>query len=158
MIDVINGEVLGIPRILYAGAPDGLIPSFLFKVYPFFATSHYAILTYTLSCFILSVKGCIQQLLVLSSASILLINLGVVLSVIKFRLQKNIYRFYYTCSSDFYYCVGIIKSFQTGITWLLYYAGSSLSSLYTDAMVEKEKSRRLNNSFGTELLDLPAIT
>ncbi len=54
--------------------------------------------------------------------------------------------------------MGIIKSFQTGITWPLYFAVSSFCSLYTDTMVEKEKSRRLNNSFETELLDLPAIT
>jgi amino acid transporter len=89
MIGGISGEVLGIPRILYAGARDGLMPSFLFKVHPSFATPHYAILTYTACCFILSVTGSIQQLLVLSSASILLIYLGVVLSVIKFRLQKT---------------------------------------------------------------------
>lgn len=89
MIGAISGEVLGIPRILYAGARDGLMPSFLFKVHPSFATPHYAILVYTMCCFILSVTGSIQQLLVLSSASILLIYLGVVLSVIKFRLQKN---------------------------------------------------------------------
>jgi basic amino acid/polyamine antiporter, APA family len=89
MIGAISGEVLGIPRILYAGARDGLMPSFLFKVHPSYATPHYAILVYTACCFILSVTGSIQQLLVLSSASILLIYLGVVLSVFKFRLQKT---------------------------------------------------------------------
>ena len=89
MIGAISGEVLGIPRILYAGARDGLMPSFLFKVHPVFATPHYAILTYTSICFVLSVTGSIQQLLVLSSASILLLYLGVVLAVIKFRVQKT---------------------------------------------------------------------
>lgn len=88
MIGAISGEVLGIPRILYAGARDGLMPSFLFKVHPAFATPHYAILVYTAICFLLSVTGSIQQLLVLSSASILLLYLGVVLAVIKFRMQK----------------------------------------------------------------------
>ena len=89
MIGAISGEVLGIPRLLYAGARDGLLPSFLFKVQATFATPHYAILVYTAICFVLSVTGSIQQLLVLSSASILLIYLGVVLSVIKFRFQKT---------------------------------------------------------------------
>lgn len=89
MIGAISGEVLGIPRMLYAGARDGLLPSFLFKVHSKFATPHYAILVYTAICFLLSVTGSIQQLLVLSSASILLIYLGVVLSVIKFRFQKK---------------------------------------------------------------------
>lgn len=89
MIGAISGEVLGIPRILYAGARDGLMPKFLFKVHSSFATPHYAILVYTFICFVLSVSGSIQQLLVLSSASILLIYLGVVLSVIKFRFQKK---------------------------------------------------------------------
>lgn len=89
MIGSISGEVLSVPRLLYAGARDGLMPSFLFKVHPSFATPHYAILVYTALCFIVSVTGSIQQLLVLSSASILLIYLGVVLSLIKFRMQKK---------------------------------------------------------------------
>jgi basic amino acid/polyamine antiporter, APA family len=89
MIGAMSGEMLAIPRILYAGARDGLMPSLLFKVHPRFATPHYAILVYSVICFVLSVTGSIQQLLVLSSASILLIYLGVVLAVIKFRLQKT---------------------------------------------------------------------
>lgn len=89
MIGLISGEVLAIPRIIYAGARDGLMPKFLFKVHPSFATPHYAIVLYTSICFLLSVTGSIHQLLVLSSASILLIYLGVVFSVIKFRFQKT---------------------------------------------------------------------
>jgi basic amino acid/polyamine antiporter, APA family len=88
MIGGISGEVLGIPRILYAGARDGLLPKFLFKVHPKFKTPHYAILVYTGAGFVLALFGGLQQLLILSSAGILLIYLGVVLSTIKFRYKK----------------------------------------------------------------------
>lgn len=88
MIGSISGEVLALPRILYAGARDGLLPKFLFKVHPKFATPHYAIIVYTGTGFILALSGGLQQLLILSSASILLIYLGVVLSTIKFRYNK----------------------------------------------------------------------
>lgn len=88
MIGSISGEVLGIPRILYAGARDGLLPKFLFKIHPKFATPHYAILVYTGIGFALAVFGALQQLLILSSATILLIYLGVVLSAVKFRYKK----------------------------------------------------------------------
>jgi amino acid transporter len=88
MIGSISGEVLGIPRILYAGARDGLLPKFLFKVHPKFATPHYAILIYTGAGFVLALLGGLQQLLILSSATILLIYLGVVLSSIKLRYKK----------------------------------------------------------------------
>lgn len=88
MIGSISGEVLGIPRILYAGARDGLLPKFLFKIHPKFSTPHYAILVYTGIGFALAVFGALQQLLILSSATILLIYLGVVLSAVKFRYKK----------------------------------------------------------------------
>lgn len=88
MIGAISGEVLALPRILYAGARDGLLPKFLFKVHPKFFTPHYAVLVYTGAGFVLALFGGLQQLLVLSSACILFIYLGVVLSVIKFRYKK----------------------------------------------------------------------
>ena len=88
MIGAISGDVLGIPRILYAGARDGLLPKFLFKVHPKFFSPHYAILVYTGAGFVLALFGGLQQLLILSSAAILLIYLGVVLSTIKLRYKK----------------------------------------------------------------------
>jgi len=88
MIGLISGEVLSIPRILYAGARDGLLPGFLFKVHTKFATPHYAILVYTAIGCTLAITGGLQQLLILSSATIMLIHLGVILALIKFRKQS----------------------------------------------------------------------
>ena len=89
MMGGISGEVLGITRIIYAGARDGLFPKFLARVHPKFFTPHRAIIFYTALAFLLAVVGVFKQLIILSSATILLIHLGVVLSTIKLRRIKT---------------------------------------------------------------------
>ena len=58
----------------------------LSKVHQKFLTPHISILTYACLGFIFASAGEFKQLAMLSSASYLLIYLGVVLSVIKFRI------------------------------------------------------------------------
>jgi basic amino acid/polyamine antiporter, APA family len=83
-----NGDVLASPRLLFAGAKDGLFPKFLGKVHPKFATPYTAVITYAAVIFIFSVSGGFKQLAILASGALLLIYLAVVLALIKFRVKK----------------------------------------------------------------------
>ena len=84
-----SGDLLATPRLLFAGANDGLFPKFLGKVHPKFKTPHYAIVIYASLIFIFSVSGGFNQLAVLASACLLLIYLAVVLATIKMRSKKQ---------------------------------------------------------------------
>ncbi len=83
------GDVLNTPRLLFAGANDGLFPKFLGKVHPKFATPYYAIISFAALIFIFSISGGFKQLAVLASAAILLIYLAVILATIKLRIVKQ---------------------------------------------------------------------
>ncbi len=85
----VSGDVLATPRLLFAGAKDGLFPKILGKVHPKFATPYWAIIIYGTMIFILSVAGGFKQLAVLASAAILLIYLSVILASIKLRRKKQ---------------------------------------------------------------------
>lgn len=85
----VGGNVLCAPRILYATASDGLLPRVLAQVHPRFSTPHVAIATYAAMGCTLAIAGGFRQLAVVSTASVLLIYLGVVLAVIKGRLRPK---------------------------------------------------------------------
>ncbi|MBK8609351.1 MAG: amino acid permease [Chitinophagaceae bacterium] len=85
----VSADVLNTPRVLFAGANDGLFPKFLGKVHPKYATPYIAIAFFGLLIFILSVSGGFQQLAILASAAILLVYLAVILATIKLRKQKQ---------------------------------------------------------------------
>jgi basic amino acid/polyamine antiporter, APA family len=85
----LSGEILSVPRILFAGARDGLMPKPLAKVHPRFATPHIAIWIYTSLGFVMAVSGGFKQLAILASASMLLMYLGVALATIKLRKKDK---------------------------------------------------------------------
>ncbi|HQQ99500.1 MAG TPA: amino acid permease, partial [Ferruginibacter sp.] len=85
----ISGEILAIPRILFAGARDKILPGVLASVHPVFQTPHIAIAVYAALGFLFAVFGAFKQLIILSSAATLLIYLGVVLAVIRLRLNRS---------------------------------------------------------------------
>ena len=88
MFGSIGAAVLAIPRVIFAGAREGIFPKFLGSVHPKFVTPHTAILVYVTIDYFFAVFGSLKQLVILSTASILLIYLGVVLSTIKFRYKR----------------------------------------------------------------------
>lgn len=91
MFGNISGMVLNMPRVLFAAARDKVIPfRNLAKVHKRFQTPYISILWYSALGFIFASAGEFRQLALLSSASYLLIYLGVVLSVIKFRIKGQI--------------------------------------------------------------------
>ncbi len=90
MFGNISGMVLNMPRVLFAAARDRVIPlPGLAKVHPEFLTPHVSIIIYACLGFIFASPGEFKQLAMLSSASYLLIYLGVVFSVIKFRINRR---------------------------------------------------------------------
>ena len=89
MLGNLSGEMLAVPRIIYAGARDGILPKILCNIHPKFSTPHAAIIVYAAMGLLLAVFGVFKQLIILTSATTLLIYLGVVLSTIKLRYKKT---------------------------------------------------------------------
>ena len=84
-----SGDVMATPRLLFAGAKDGIFPKTLAKVHPKFATPYTAIIIYAALLFIFAVSGGFRQLAVLSSGCLLLIYLSVVLAMLKLRTKPQ---------------------------------------------------------------------
>lgn len=89
MLGALGGEILSIPRILFAGARDGLLPKPLAKVHPRYFTPYIAIAVYASLGLVLAISGGFKQLATIASAALLVIYLGVVLSTIKLRKKAE---------------------------------------------------------------------
>jgi APA family basic amino acid/polyamine antiporter len=90
MFGNISGMVLNMPRILFAAARDEVIKSeALASVHPKYKTPHISIIVYAALGFIFASVGEFKQLAMLSSASYLLIYLGVILALIWFRVKNT---------------------------------------------------------------------
>ncbi|MEI9807244.1 MAG: amino acid permease [Bacteroidota bacterium] len=116
MLGALGGEILSIPRILFAGARDGLLPKPLAKVHPLFSTPYIAIAIYASFGFLLAISGGFKQLATIASAAILIIYLGVVMASIKLRKEKS------TATEKTFKVPGgiIVPLFAiAGILWLL---------------------------------------
>ncbi len=90
MFGNISGMVLNMPRILFAAARDNVIPvKSIAGIHKVFRTPHISIIIYASLGFISATLGEFRQLAMLSSASYMLIYLGVILSVFKFRKKRS---------------------------------------------------------------------
>ena len=85
----VSSDTFNTPRVLFAGAQDGLFPKFLTKVHPKFATPYWSIICFSTLIFLFSISGGFRQLAILASAAILLIYLSVILATIKLRMKKQ---------------------------------------------------------------------
>jgi basic amino acid/polyamine antiporter, APA family len=81
--------ILVFSRVLFAGANDGLMPKYLSKVHPKYATPYWAIITLLVIAYFIAISGGFRQLIILASISMLLLYVGVALAVIKFRLKGS---------------------------------------------------------------------
>jgi APA family basic amino acid/polyamine antiporter len=90
MFGYLSGDALNMPRVLFGAARDKVIPvKILAAVHKKYATPYASIVLFTaLGCFF-AIVGEFKQLAVLSSASILLIYMGVALASIKARYKKE---------------------------------------------------------------------
>jgi len=87
MFGNLSGFALNMPRVIFAAARDEVIPPrILASVHARYKTPHVAILGYAaLVCFF-ACTGEFEQLAILASASFLLIYLGVIVAVVKYRI------------------------------------------------------------------------
>jgi len=88
IVGSLSGEILSMPRILFAAARNGLMPSLLTSVHPRFATPHIAIILYAGIGFLMSVSGGFKQLAIIASASLLLIYAAVAFALIRLRKKQ----------------------------------------------------------------------
>ncbi len=86
---ILTSLPLVFPRVIFAGAENKLLPGFLAKVHPRFATPANAIITFSVIAWMVAVSGGFRQLAIIVSASLLLLYSGVVLATIRFRFKKN---------------------------------------------------------------------
>lgn len=89
MFGALSTDILSFPRVLYAGAKKGIMHRKLAEIHPKYITPHYAIYLYAGLGFIMSITGSFKQLAVLSSASLLILYLGVVLATLKLRKNET---------------------------------------------------------------------
>lgn len=90
MFGGISSKILSIPRILFAASKDKVIPiKKLSKIHIKYSTPYIAIIAYVTLCFLFAILGGFKQLAILSSASSLLISLGISLATIKLRRGKK---------------------------------------------------------------------
>lgn len=82
---LISGDLLSSPRLLFAGGRDGLLPKFLGKVHPKYATPYWSVIVYAGVGFILAISGGFRDLATMASAALLIIYLGVIFAAIKLR-------------------------------------------------------------------------
>ena len=90
MFGGISSKVLSVPRLLFAASKDNVIPiKMLAKVHGKYATPYISIIAYTSLCFLFASAGGFKQLAIFSSASSLVISLGISIATIKLRRDKN---------------------------------------------------------------------
>ncbi len=90
MFGNVSSKVLSTPRVFFAASRDQIIPfKKLSKVHPKYTTPHISIIVYASLCFLFSIAGGFKELAILSSATSLLIALGISIAVIKLRIDKR---------------------------------------------------------------------
>jgi basic amino acid/polyamine antiporter, APA family len=67
MLGYLSGNLLAVPRAVFAFARDGFLPRFLSSVHPRYHTPHTAIVTYALFILALALTGTFEQLAVFSN-------------------------------------------------------------------------------------------
>ncbi len=89
MLGYLSSSILSMPRILFRASKDNVLPiKPLTKIHSKFNTPYISIICYAAAGFLFAAIGGFEQLAIISSATILLIYLGVSLSVIKLRKKK----------------------------------------------------------------------
>ena len=117
MIGSISSKILSMPRVIFAATSKNVIPlKSLGKIHKKYTTPHIAIFVYICLGFGVSIAGGFKGLAIISSASTLLIYLGISLATIKLKSSKS------DKKKDSFkipgsYLIPIISS--TTIVWLL---------------------------------------
>jgi len=86
----LSGDMLGGPRVIFASALDKNLPSFLGKVHPKYKTPHVAIIFFAIVIGVFALSGTFKYLAVVATGSLLLIDLGVSLAVLRLRQRDGL--------------------------------------------------------------------
>jgi amino acid transporter len=89
MFGLLSGDVLASPRLLFAASRDKLLPDFLGKVHPKFATPYWSIIVFSAAGVILASSGGFNQLANSASLAMLIIYLSVVAAMIRLRFKDK---------------------------------------------------------------------
>lgn len=85
----LSGDMLGGPRIIFASALDNNLPRLLGKVHPTYKTPHIAIVFYAIVLGVFALSGTFKYLAVVATGSLLLVDLGVILAVLRLRQRDG---------------------------------------------------------------------
>jgi amino acid transporter len=86
----LSGDMLGGPRILFASSLDNNLPSFLGKVHPKYKTPHAAIIFSAIVICVFALSGTFKYLAVVATGSLLLVDIGVSLAVLRLRQRDGL--------------------------------------------------------------------
>jgi amino acid transporter len=86
----LSGDMLGGPRVIFASSLDKNLPSFLGKVHPKYKTPHVSIIFFAAVIGVFALSGTFQYLAVVATGSLLLIDLGVSLAVLRLRRRDGL--------------------------------------------------------------------
>jgi len=86
----LSGDMLGGPRVIFASALDNNLPSFLGKVHPKYKTPHIAIIFFAIVIAVFALSGTFKYLAIVATGSLLLIDLGVSLAVLRLRQRDGL--------------------------------------------------------------------
>ena len=86
----ISGDMLGAPRVIFASSLDGNLPRFLSKVHPKYKTPYVAVIFFAIVVCAFALSGTFRYLAVFATGSLLLIDLGVSLAVLRLRQRDGL--------------------------------------------------------------------
>ena len=86
----LSGDMLGGPRVIFASSLDNNLPKFFGKVHPKYKTPHVAIIFFAIVIAVFALSGTFKYLAVVATGSLLLIDLGVSLAVLRLRQRDGL--------------------------------------------------------------------
>ena len=86
----VSGDMLGAPRVIFASSLDDNLPRFLSKVHPTYKTPHVAVVFFAIVVCAFALSGTFRYLAVFATGSLLLIDLGVSLAVLRLRQRDGL--------------------------------------------------------------------
>ena len=86
----LSGAMLGGPRIIFASSLDNNLPRFLSKVHPKYKTPHVAIIFFAVVICLFALTGTFKYLAIVATGSLLLVDLGVSLAVLRLRQRDGL--------------------------------------------------------------------
>ena len=85
MFGYVSGMTLAVPRMVFAFARDGFLPTVLASVHPRFRTPHRAIAIQTALVAILAATGSFEHLAIIANGSVLLVYVACCLATVELR-------------------------------------------------------------------------